>query len=196
MVLSKRERYISIACVLAVAVLGLDQLVIKRVAAAYSEMETNKTRLRKDLLLARAVVSEGNKATPKWRDMLKSGMKSEPVEAESQVNHAIYNWATASGMTITRVKSDRLTEKTRLPEITFTATGTGSMSSLVQFLYRVQTATLPVKVSDVAISSHKEGTDDLSFVLHVSTIYAPAPGGPAKAASAPSDDYGDEQWAE
>jgi hypothetical protein len=114
-------------------------------------------------------------------------MKSDPVEAESQVSHAIYTWAQEAGLTLTLVKPERVMEKTKLPEIVFQATGTGTMSSIARLLWQVQTATIPVKVNDVSVSARKEGTDDLAVVLHISTIYAPAQAQPAEAATAPTD---------
>jgi hypothetical protein len=44
---------------------------------------------------------------------------------------------------------------------------------VARLLWRVQTATIPIKVTELQISARKEGTDDLSFQVRTSTVYAP-----------------------
>jgi hypothetical protein len=48
------------------------------------------------------------------------------------------------------------------------------MAQISRFLWRIQAATIPVRITDLQITSHKEGTDDLALVLGIGTIY-PAP---------------------
>ena len=45
------------------------------------------------------------------------------------------------------------------------------MAQIGKFMYRIQTAGSPVRVSDLTVSSRKEGNDDLTFVVGVSTIF-------------------------
>ena len=47
------------------------------------------------------------------------------------------------------------------------------MSQVGRFLYRIQTATVPVRITDLTINSRKEGTDDLAVQLGIATIYLP-----------------------
>jgi hypothetical protein len=190
MVLSKRERYVAIACGLAVAVLALDRLVMAPLSAAYAETDADKRRLVKELREASQLQRQHKDAIPKWQEMVKSGMKSDADKAESQVSNAIYTWAQDAGLTLTLVKPERVMEKTKLPEIVFQVTGTGTMSSIAKLLWHVRDAKIPVKVNDVSVSARKEGTDDLSVVVHISTIYAPAQAQPAEAATEPTDESG------
>ena len=64
--------------------------------------------------------------------------------------------------------------------------GTGTVKQIGNFLYKIQTASIPVRVTDVQVNSKKEGTDDLIIQIGISTVYlAPddknpkSPAGPA-----------------
>ena len=76
---------------------------------------------------------------------------------------------------MTLEKSQRSAEKTRLPEIMFLEQGTGTMKSLAGLLWKIQTAGIPIKVTDLTLVSHKEGQDDLTITLSLSTVYTPPP---------------------
>jgi hypothetical protein len=45
------------------------------------------------------------------------------------------------------------------------------MRQVGQFLWQVQTSAIPVRISDMSISTRKENTDDLELALGISTIY-------------------------
>jgi hypothetical protein len=45
------------------------------------------------------------------------------------------------------------------------------MRSLAQFLYQVETTSLPLQVKDLQISSRREGEDDMSLQVGISAIY-------------------------
>jgi hypothetical protein len=58
------------------------------------------------------------------------------------------------------------------------------MGQIGRFLYRLQTANIPVRIVDMTINSRRDGADDLAIVLGVSTIYlAPEPEKPAPRAA-------------
>jgi hypothetical protein len=81
-------------------------------------------------------------------------------------------WAQDAGMTLSSLKPERSPEKVgEFYRISFRATGTGQMSQIARFLYHVQTTSLPVRVTELSLTSRKEGADDITVSLAVSTIY-------------------------
>jgi hypothetical protein len=187
MVLSRRERYVLIGTLVAVGALAADRLVMSPLLNRVNETQARRDNLLSELERAKTLLSYRHDLAPRWRQMVQTGMKNDPAEAESQVLHAIRDWAEESGLSLSLLKPDRLTEKTRLPEIGFQASGTGTMNGVARFLWRARTASIPIKVAEVQISARKEGTDDLSFQLRLSTVYAPARPATAATAAARSD---------
>ena len=92
-------------------------------------------------------------------------------ETESQLQNNVVSWAQDAGLTLPAVKSERTEKEKDFYKFTVRATGTGTMQQIGRFLYRMQTAQVPVRVSELTISTRKEGTDDLSVQMAISTIY-------------------------
>lgn len=93
--------------------------------------------------------------------------------AESQVLHALGRWAGETGLGLVSLQPERLTEETLLPEIEFRASGTGSMATVSRFLWRLETAEIPLRIKGLQLTSRKDGQDDLSLQLTFSTLYVP-----------------------
>jgi len=190
MVLSKRERIVFFATLAALGILGLDRLVLTPLLTRYAETQVQRTRLKAELDRTQSLIARRRLAAPRWRKMMQTGMKRDPAEAESQLLHALRDWGEESGVAWSLLKPDRLTEKTRLPEIALQASGTGPMRAVAGLLWRIQTASIPIKVTEMHLNSRKEGTDDLALQLRVTTVYLPARPTPASAPAEPGDDAG------
>ena len=92
--------------------------------------------------------------------------------AEGTILNDVRDWAQEAGMNLSSFKPERLPEKeSDFYKISFRATGSGQMSQLARFLNRIQTATIPIRITDLSITSRKEGTDDLSISVGLATIY-------------------------
>ncbi len=191
MVLSRRERYVLIATAAVVAVLALDRLAVSPLLARRAKTGAERDRLVSERDRANVLLARREQLAPRWRQMEATGLKSDAGEAESQILHAIRDWAEEAGVSLSLLKPDRLAEKSRLPEIAFQASGTGKMGSVARLLWRVQTATIPIKVTEIQLSARKEGVDDLSFQMRISTLYAPSRTAQVPAAVARSDRPGD-----
>jgi type II secretory pathway component PulM len=177
MILSKRERYIGIATGAVVTLLALDWFIftplLERRQRVQSEIELAQLELDRATLLFK----NSKAVNARWREMLDSGVKTDASAAESQVLQAVHDWARESGLTMSSIKRERTDRVKQFQQITLRAAANGNMSAASRFMYRVQTARVPVRITDLLISSsRKEGTDDLSLTLGISTIYlAPEP---------------------
>ena len=184
MVISKRERYIIAGSALVLGVLGLDQFVLNPLLNGWSQAQRQKETLHREMTRSLAARTIAREQSPRWKQMVAAGIKPDPAEAESQALHAIRDWAVESGVTLAMVKPDRLTEKTHLPAISFQAGGAGSMEAIAKWLWRMQYAKIPIRITELQLASRKEGTDDLTVQLRLSTLYMPAQApAPAKAAT-------------
>ena len=168
MVLSSRERYIVIGSALVLGALGLDQFILNPLMDGWDQTQRQKQALQGEMTRARAALKNGHELAPKWRDMTAAGIKTDPAEAESQALHAIQTWAAESGVTLSMLKPDRMTEKTQLPAISFQAGAAGTMDAMGKWLWRMQYAKIPIRITELQLSSRKEGADDLTATLRLS----------------------------
>ncbi len=183
MILSKRERYLVTATIIAVSMLVLDQHIVTPFLEGRALLEAERQSLLREMEGAANQFARRRRMEPKWKDMLAAGLNSDASEAESQFLHALRNWSQESGLTLSSVKPQRIAREGELQEITFQAAGTGSMHSVAQFLWRLETASLPIKVKELQLDSRKEGADDLSLQLRISVLYLPVQREPARAVS-------------
>ena len=179
MALSKRETYIFVGAVVALgAVLG-DYLVVGPLLAARQDAQARRQSLAGKLRRAHATLDESRRLAPRWREMTAAAIQNEDDEAVSQVLHAVRDWADAAGVSLSLLQRERQTEKTPLPTIAFQAAGTGTMDSVAKLLWRMQNATIPVRVTELQVWARSEGTDDLSVQMRLSTVYLPGSQSPA-----------------
>lgn len=189
MVLSKRERVIVVAAVAVVALFVLDRLVLSRLLDARQATLTTRDKLAAEVQRLEATLKLERALAPRWDQMRKDGMMTDPAEAESQVLHALSNWAKSSGVTWTQNRPERPKDKTVLPEISFYFAGTGDIQALYKFLLSVQAAPIPLAIEKLSITGKDESSSSrtvepaLRIDLYVSTVYA-QPMGPA---SQPAD---------
>ena len=187
--LTDRERNIVIVVAVVVGIFLVDRY-------AWTPYEASRVQLQKDLTQARDKQAQAdrliredktNRAT--YDRMIADGLKSDASTAESQMLHAIDDWARAARLNLPTVKRERMEQDKVFGRIVFRATGAGTMQAIAQFLWNVQTSRVPARVVDLQIAGRqgaKEGTDDLTVSVAISTLVrgqVPATG-PANAAAA------------
>jgi Tfp pilus assembly protein PilO len=170
-VLSKRERYVATVTILAVLILGLDQFFIDPLLKRKEMLDSRIATAQEQLDRASRLFTTSRAANRKWSEMTHGGLRHDASEAESLVLHSVRDWAQDAGMSLSSVKPERTEKEKEFYRITIRATGTGGMAQVGQFLWRIKTASVPVRITDLSINSRKEGTDDLAVQLGISTIY-------------------------
>jgi len=180
MVFTKREKIIIAATIAALSLLGLDVYVLTPLLNERAAAEVKRSRLTAEMVQARSLLERRRLLGQKWHRMLADGMKHDPAEAESHLLRSLRNWCAEVGVNLSSLRPERSAEKSTLPEITVDVAGTGSMQGVSRLLFRIETARVPAKVRMLQIGARKDGTDDLSLHLKVSTLYAPAGASPPK----------------
>src|SRR4051812_21991345 len=179
MILSKRERYIVIGTVVVVGVLALDRLFLTPLIERRQETNANILLESERAEKATAMVSNRSRVSRKWNELSGSSLKIDGANAESQIIRAVNDWAQDAGLNVSSVKPERAEKEkikdkeTQFMKITFRANATGNMAAVSRFLYRLQTSKVPIRVTDLSINTRRDGVDDLSLDLGISTIYLP-----------------------
>jgi hypothetical protein len=194
MVMSKRERYIGIATIVVVGILALDRIVVTPLLDSKTRLDADLVSARDDMDAANRLMTTSRRMDRDWRAMIGprgERLKDNEAAAESQILNAIGEWAQSSGLSVSAVKRERAEKEKDFVRISYRATATGTMRQVGEFLWKIQTATVPVRIADIQVNSRKDGTDDLSVQIGIATIYLPPPdtnsgggGGGARTASA------------
>jgi Tfp pilus assembly protein PilO len=113
-----------------------------------------------------------------WLEMQK-GLNVQPSVAESQAQQAVIDFADASGMTLTGLRPGKTAPQDKFVIISFTVTGTGAMPDIARMLWSLESASIPMRVSDLQLKPRKEGTDDLLATFTLSALCLPPEAGNA-----------------
>jgi type II secretory pathway component PulM len=186
-VLSKRERYISIGVGAAAALLVVNYFLWEPYAQRRDEIALGRDDVTKQQSAANDTFDRQRRLRPIWTEITNGGLKADPAEADSQARHAVLDWMQSAGVSLKAVNPERTTNVNQFQVISFHVTGTAHMPTLARLLWSLETATIPVRVNDVQIKPQKEGTDELTVDLSISTLcLPPATTPPGKTPATPS----------
>lgn len=171
MVLSKRERYITIITIVIIAILILDHYVVTPFMDAGKRTGLEKQGLMSDMARAENLFKRRNLMDQRWEEMRTSGLDSDVSKVESQVLHAIRNWSDENRLTLSSVKPYREEGEEILCQIMFQIAGTGTMESVCRFLWHIENASLPIRIAEVQMGSRKEDGNDMSIQMRLSALY-------------------------
>jgi hypothetical protein len=171
-VLSKRERYIAIATICTLGLLIFYFVLID------PEIDT-KTALGTKIDEAQLIWDNGTNAETRarnfgkdWNARIAGPLKSNSSDAASQLLPAVDKWAKEAGMSNLSINQpDRSDKEKDFAKFTLRATAKCNMKQLGAFMYRIQIATIPVRITDLTVSTPKEGTDELIVQMGISTIF-------------------------
>ena len=173
MKLSTREKRIAAAALLTVLILFLDQYALAPLLSGLAETRAEKAALAAQLGEAEGLFNRQRIHAKRWRGMVESGVTRSPEEAESAMFHAVREWSHESGLSLSSVKPGKSERVGHMVELTFQVAGAGVMRSVARFLWHIETAAIPVRIEQLQIGSRRDGVDDLSVQLRLSSICAP-----------------------
>jgi hypothetical protein len=187
MVLSKRERYIGFSAGAAVLLLAMNSFILDPLLAEQADLDIKIDKAHKELSSGTDLVLEASVLNRRLNDMFKSGLLRDETAATNQFYTSVSTWSRESRFDPPpALKSDKTDREKDFQKINMHASGSGSFQQISRLLYRMQTANVPVRITQLQLSSKKDGVDDLKMDMDLATIYfSPAqnPGQPSQSAS-------------
>jgi Tfp pilus assembly protein PilO len=168
--LSPRERNIFIGVLIVGGIWAINTIAISPLLAAKEQLDSDVSTASLSVTQANNLIHLARKDRAKWDQMVRYGLRNDPSTAESQMLHAIGDWARDAGLSLTGNKPDRAEAQKPFQKISFHVTSTGNLAAINRFLWDIETATIPTRVEDFTISSRKDGTDDLALSVAISTL--------------------------
>lgn len=169
MVLSKRERMILIAAVLAVVMLVADKFIVGPISTRREQIKAQKLSLQTELENAQILFSRQRLMERKWKALLSDGLQND-AEAESKIARALDQWSKDARLMLSSVKPERVASDKGLKEMTFVVAGMGTLEAVSRFLWQIETASIPIKVMDMQIGSTNETGQSMSLQLRLSAL--------------------------
>lgn len=171
MTLNTRERYIAIVAGAIIGLLALDQLFYSPLTSRLNAATSARDEARLKVMQADDLMKNDLAARRKWKQMAGETLKTTAPSAEGQLLNAVRDWAQSASLTLNSIKPERSEKEKGFDKILLRATGNGSMQQITRFLYALRTSSIPVRISDLQISTRREGTDELALQVGIATIY-------------------------
>ena len=185
--MTPREKLIAGVAAAAVGVLGLNTVVVGPYVDRLRSIADETDKLTRQAGETADLFARQRRLRPVWADLTRGGLSADVSTAESQTANALYQWATSAGVAPVSLLPDRSSTENGFQVIGFRFTATGRTPAVAKLLWDVETATIPVRLTDVTVTPRKEGRDDLTVQMSISTLTLrppekAKPAGPAVAA--------------
>jgi len=168
--LSRRERTIGTVAIAVIAIFAADRFLVTPYLDLRYRLEKEKTQAARELQSGRELVRTESEIVSLWAEELRNGLKTSPGAAESMTLNALRDWAAESGLSLSSVKPEGSTRMGQMEEIAFQAIGEGRMRNVIRFLYLIENTSLPVKATDLQLTTRKEGVDELTLQVRVTAL--------------------------
>jgi hypothetical protein len=177
-VLSKREKYIGIGTIAAIAFLGINSLIIGPYYARSDELTVELKKANQTLDDNQKLFRAQKDREPQWNAMLNNGLRADDSTALSRTQQMLQTWARTAGFQPDALSSERAPAQKGPFEavnfsVDFNTAGNDSMRQIAKFLWSIESATIPIRLNSIRIQSTREGTDQLNVKLVVSALYMP-----------------------
>ncbi|MGA3066688.1 MAG: GspMb/PilO family protein [Tepidisphaeraceae bacterium] len=173
MVLSKREKYAGIGAIAAVALLLLDQFVLSPYFDQLDTVSQATDKAVRQISDNADLVAKQIKLEKVWTEMQNGGLQVDESKADSQAQLAMLQWAQRANMVVTALKTEHVAQEKAFEVLSYDITVTGSTPGLARLIWAFETATIPLRVNEIQISSRPENTDNLTVRMNVSTLSLP-----------------------
>jgi hypothetical protein len=181
MTLNQRERNLVIGLAAVVALVGVFYVVVKPFLERGATISKDLAKAKQDRDDATMLLDRHPQVLRAWNSMRNTGvLRSDPYEAGQQVINVLQTWAQQSGVTInaanpeppSAVSADSRPDKpeSKFKRVNVHATVLGSTRALSQFLWRVESSPMVLRITQMQVTSKKEATDDLQLQLTLSTL--------------------------
>ena len=170
MVLSKRERLIFWTTLSVILLLVIDRIVITPAMARLDAISKKKGDLELEVYEMRELLGQRKAMAERWNTMLKTGLTDSPSAAESYVFHALDEWESQSRIDLTAITPQRATAVEGLQEVSFTIAGKGTLETVSQFLWLMEQAEMPVKMTNLILGSTNASGQEMTLSLKISVL--------------------------
>ena len=169
MAMSSRERYITLAVLVAAGLFAIDQLMLSPYLERRKTLAEEMTQRDQSLNDAQQVLGRERQLRSIIKGMGTS-LRADSSTVEGQLLHLLYEWQQQAGVAGASFQRVHAIEAHGFTHLKFQISAGGSMPAIAMLVYRVETAPIPLRVDDLHITPKKEGGDDLQVQLVISTL--------------------------
>jgi Tfp pilus assembly protein PilO len=153
---NKREKLLILAAALCVVILLGDKFIISPMLNLWKTRAARIAALEESLNKGTVLTDREETLTQRWQEMQGRSLTNGASSAENQVLNRVSDWARTSGLNVTSLRPRWIDEGQEARKLEFSLSATGSMESVVRFLYELERDPLAIRLEDVELATHDE----------------------------------------
>lgn len=170
--MSPRERSLAVIVLTVVGLAIVYQFVVEPYFNKRKDLESKIKAKDEELYRTGRLFNDEKRLRVVLAKLNAGGLKSDVAEARSQLLNALSTWTKEAGVNLSSLKEGRTSTEGSWIQINTQATGTGTQAAIAKLLWRIETASIPVRVTEMTINARRDGADDLQINIGVSTLCA------------------------
>ena len=169
MTISNREKYFTIALLIACSIFALDRLALEPYLDRRAALLQQRQETSDHLAEARQVLRDQRRLAKEMAGM-QSFFRLDPSAAEGQLLRLLQESEQASGVNGASFQRVGIVGEHGFTRLSYQAIVLGKMTAVAGFLYKVETSSLPLRMDEVQVGPKQENGDELQVHLTVSTL--------------------------
>jgi hypothetical protein len=165
-----RTTYLKIGVGIVVGLFVLDSMVLTPLGKRWTAQGERIEKLEEQVTKGHRLLAQEKQLRARWEEMQHKDLDAEISAAEDQAYSGIAKWAAASRISTTSLSPQWRTQDEDFDLFEFRASATGTQSSLGQFIYGLETDSLPVKLEECDLTARDAKGQQLSGALRFSFI--------------------------
>lgn len=172
-----RPQLLKITAGVAILFLGLDHWIITPLLSSWNERETNIALLHEKIEKGSQVLSRKKVIQDRWTEIKTRNLAKDSSLAEETVFKQISQWVRKSHTVCTSLTPQWQNHDQGYKTLEMRAHLTGDQLSLCQFLYEMETDSLPIRLEDCSFNAHDDQGQELSLTVRFTALQLSLPEG-------------------
>ena len=167
---AQRQRLLTIVTLAAVGLYIADLVVFTPLGRLWSERSARIATLRRQVSDGRALIQRESGLRDRWNQLRTNALPAEPSQAEQRLLRACDEWARSSGAQIVDRMPQWKGDEAAYQVLRCRLETSGTLSSLAQFLQRMEEGPLAVKLDSLQLMSRDPAGRQLTLGLQINGL--------------------------
>jgi hypothetical protein len=168
--LRRREKLLALAAAAVVLLWLLDSFVLTPVWERYRQDRAEALAVQQELFKAEQLLRRADALEAQHGRRAAAGLGLPVSQAEGKMVEAVEKWASRCGLREVSMRPERLDPEQGVQAIRCRVTAAGPMSALVGACWRMETASIPLRIEHLRVSAPDSTVDRLSIQFDISTV--------------------------
>lgn len=165
-----RERTLIIVVMVCIGLFAADSLAIQPLIKLWENNSKKITDVQLQIFNGNKLLKDEARITKKWNEMVAGSRSTDQAVTESEVVKAVTQWSTSARLALSSTRTHWIVADQDCKKLEVRVSATGTIYSIGQFLYYVETAAQPLKVEDATLTSRDDRGGNLTCDVRLTRL--------------------------